>query len=123
LVSNRIDINSGIKKVKVPFIVTSFCLFALEAIVNTLRCLPLGLTNTMLYVDGAIYTIVGLSIGTFYVITAARVVRRVQNSERMKDRFTARVRSSLPSLTNSKTMNTILFYANLFVALFMKFSN
>lgn len=63
----------------------------LEVIVNILRCLPLGLTNTMLFVDGAIYTAVGLSIGVFYVVTAVRVVRRVKNSERMKDRFTARV--------------------------------
>jgi hypothetical protein len=91
LASNRIDVNSGIKKLKIPFIVASFCLFVLEVIVNILRCLPLGLTNTMLFVDGAIYTAVGLSIGVFYVVTAVRVVRRVKNSERMKDRFTARV--------------------------------
>jgi hypothetical protein len=91
LASNRIDVNSGIKKLKIPFIVASFCLFVLEVIVNILRCLPLGLTNTMLFVDGAIYTAVGLSIGVFYVVTAVRVVRRVKNSERMKDRFTARI--------------------------------
>eukprot|EP00029_Vermamoeba_vermiformis_P002715 TRINITY_DN13087_c0_g1_i1.p1 TRINITY_DN13087_c0_g1~~TRINITY_DN13087_c0_g1_i1.p1 ORF type:complete len:431 (-),score=37.06 TRINITY_DN13087_c0_g1_i1:79-1371(-) len=90
LASNKIDVNSGIKKLKIPFIVTSVCLFVLEIIVNILRCLPLGLTNIMLYVDSIIYTIVGLSIGVFYVVTAVRVIRRVKNSERLKDRYTAR---------------------------------
>lgn len=102
LASNKIDVNSGIKKLKIPFIVTSFCLFGLEVIVNILRCLPLGLTNTMLYVDGIIYTIVGLSIGVFYVITAARVVKRVRNSERLKDRYTARVSDCSASFLNRR---------------------